>query len=56
MLKFNLILIIVVSYGGIEINLSTTKTTESAGIFTSSSYDANAVDFFVRLGCQKLSL
>ena len=28
----------------------------AAGIFTSSSYDANAVDLFVRLGCQKLSL
>ena len=47
------------SYGGIAINLSIKLQklqNRAARILTSSSYDANADDLFVRLGWQKLNL
>ena len=58
-LLFNLISITAVSYGGIAINLSIKLQklqNHAARILTSSVYDTNADDLFVRLGWQKLNL
>ena len=59
--RFNLISITAVSYGGIAINLfplnyKNHRLNRTTRILTSSSYDANADDLFVILGWKKLNL